>query len=79
MKNLSITLFFTVCACIGVSVGYLLSNYHRSKPTYTIHRHPSEIKLLERWEVVVEDSICYTGTLSDCAAWIMMTEKEIIK
>lgn len=79
MKNLLIALYLVTCACIGAGLGYLLSDYHKSKHPYTIHHHPSEIKMLEKAEVVVGDSICYTGSLSDCAAWIEMTEKKIIK
>lgn len=79
MKNLSVIFWITVCVCIGAGLGHIAANYHRSKPSYTLHHHPSEIQLFDKWEVVVGDSICYSGSLSDCAAWVEMKEKGMMK
>jgi hypothetical protein len=79
MKHLWNVLLFLIGLCIGfVAMEYVLKD--RPAPSsYTLHHHPSEIQLFDKWEVVVGDSICYAGSLSDCAAWVEMKEKGMMK
>jgi hypothetical protein len=71
MKNLVIVLYFTMCICVASGIGYLIADRYQQKPAYTIQQ-TSEI--LNRWQVTQADSVCYTGSIADCQAWIE-TEK----
>lgn len=67
-----------VMILVGIHISEIINKPEPSP--YTIHHHPSEIQLFDKWEVVVGgDSICYSGSLSDCAAWVEMKEKGMMK
>lgn len=73
--------FYLIILFVSIFVGmYIADKFYKPKPSYTLHHHPSEIQLFDKWEVVVEgDSVCYSGSLSDCAAWVEMKEKGMMK
>jgi hypothetical protein len=65
MKNLN-KIASVVLICAVIAQFYIIYQSTR-KPAYTIQQ-TSEI--LNRWQVTQADSVCYTGSISDCQAWI---------